>query len=65
MPTQDKKLYLYSWDGTSLKEVAIFDKNRSAITAVAFSPDGKWLAVQWANRVEKSSSFRMKSAASR
>jgi hypothetical protein len=37
---QDKKLYLYSWDGTSLKEAAIFDKNRSAVTAVAFSYDG-------------------------
>ena len=41
---QDKKLYLYSWDGTSLKEVASFDKNRNAITAMVFSPDGKWLA---------------------
>ena len=39
------KLYLYSWDGTSLKEAATFDKNNSAITAVAFSSDGKWLAV--------------------
>ena len=27
-----------------MKEAATFDKNRSAITALAFSPDGKWLA---------------------
>ena len=37
-------LYLYSWDGTSLKGAAIFDKNRSAVTAIAFSSDGEWLA---------------------
>jgi len=41
---EDQKLYLYTWDGASLKETATFDKNRSAVTAVAFSPDGKWLA---------------------
>ena len=35
---------MYTWDGASLKETATFDKNRSAVTAVAFSPDGKWLA---------------------
>ena len=28
-----------------MKEAAIFDKNRSAVTAIAFSSDGKWLAV--------------------
>lgn len=37
-------LYLYTWDGTSLKETAKFNKNRSAVTAVEFSSDGKWLA---------------------
>ena len=41
---QDHKLYLYTWDGTSLQEIANFDKNRSAVTTVAFSSDGKWLA---------------------
>ena len=27
-----------------MKEAAILDKNKSVVTAVAFSPDGKWLA---------------------
>jgi len=41
---EDQKVYLYTWDGTSLKETANFDRNKSVVTAVAFSPDGKWLA---------------------
>jgi len=35
---------LNEWDGKSLKEVAVLDGNQGQVSALAFSPDGKYLA---------------------
>ncbi|KAJ3552698.1 hypothetical protein NM688_g4017 [Phlebia brevispora] len=40
----DQKVRLYNWDGKALKEVAVLDSNKGAISALAFSPDGSLLA---------------------
>jgi len=38
------QVYLYEWDSTQLKEIHTFGNNRTAVTALAFSEDGKSLA---------------------
>lgn len=41
---QNKKVFLASASGQDLKIEAEFDDNRGEILALAFSPDGAWLA---------------------
>ena len=41
---QDRKVRLNEWDGKALKEVAVLEGNQGAVSALAFSPDGKYLA---------------------
>ncbi|KAG6830598.1 hypothetical protein H0H92_015879 [Tricholoma furcatifolium] len=41
---EDKKVRLNAWDGKSLTETTVLDGNRGVISALAFSPDGKFLA---------------------
>jgi WD40 repeat protein len=42
---QDAKVRLYEWDGKELKEIAtLSEENKSLVSALAFSPDGKFLA---------------------
>ncbi|KAF9443022.1 WD40 repeat-like protein [Macrolepiota fuliginosa MF-IS2] len=41
---EDNKVRLYDWDGKSLKEAGVLEVNRALISALAFSPDGKYLA---------------------
>ncbi|TFK67757.1 WD40 repeat-like protein [Pluteus cervinus] len=41
---ENQKVYLYDWDGKALKETTKFEGNRATISAVALSPDGKYLA---------------------
>ncbi|KAL0578997.1 WD40 repeat-like protein [Marasmius crinis-equi] len=41
---EDQKVRLYDWDGKSLKETAILEGNKGAVTALSFSPDGNLLA---------------------
>jgi hypothetical protein len=36
---------LYEWDGKTLKEVGVLGEARGIVSALAFSPDGKMLAV--------------------
>lgn len=43
--SKDNKVRLYDWDGKSLKETGLLENNRAIISALAFSPDGKYLAV--------------------
>ncbi len=43
---QDQKVYLYDWDGKALKQTTKFEGNRSIISTLAFSPDGKYLAAE-------------------
>ena len=43
-PIQDSKVYLYSTSDLIPHSLPILDKNRAAITALAFSPDGSLLA---------------------
>jgi WD40 repeat protein len=40
---EDQKVRLYSWDGTTLRETNTLEGNRGIISALAFSPDGKYL----------------------
>ncbi len=35
---------LYEWDGKSLKEGGVLEGNKGVISALDFSPDGKYLA---------------------
>lgn len=44
IPPQDQKVRLYDWDGSNLKEVAVLESNKGAVSALAFSPDGSLLA---------------------
>lgn len=37
-------MHLNEWDGKSLKEIAILEGNKGVISALAFSPDGNYLA---------------------
>ena len=41
---QDRKVRLNEWDGKVLKEVAVLEGNQGTVSALAFSPDGKYLA---------------------
>ncbi|KAG8814068.1 WD40 repeat-like protein, partial [Serendipita sp. 400] len=41
----DTAVYLYSWDGSKLTQTGKLDSNNSAISCLAFSPDGGLLAV--------------------
>lgn len=38
------KVRLYDWDGKTLKEGGILENNKGVVSALAFSPDGAWLA---------------------
>ncbi|KAF8893170.1 WD40-repeat-containing domain protein [Gymnopilus junonius] len=40
----DRKVRLSEWDGKALKEVAVLEGNQGVVSALAFSPDGKYLA---------------------
>ncbi|KAK0192588.1 quinon protein alcohol dehydrogenase-like superfamily [Armillaria mellea] len=40
----EQKVVLYEWDGKSLKEVGVLEGNKGVISALDFSPDGKYLA---------------------
>lgn len=42
--SQESKVYLYSWDGSKASEMAKFENNRSAISALAFDPKASLLA---------------------
>ncbi|KAK7678338.1 hypothetical protein QCA50_018686 [Cerrena zonata] len=41
---EDMKVRLYDWDGKTLKEGGILENNKGVVSALAFSPDGAWLA---------------------
>ncbi|KAF8155889.1 WD40-repeat-containing domain protein [Crassisporium funariophilum] len=41
---EDRKVRLNEWDGKTLKEVTVLEGNQGAVSALAFSPDGKLLA---------------------
>ena len=41
---QDRKVRLNEWDGKSLKEIAVLEGNQGVVSALAFSPNGKYLA---------------------
>ncbi|PKA54126.1 Notchless protein like [Apostasia shenzhenica] len=47
---QDGKLHLYSIEGDILKEEAILEKHRGAITVIQYSPDSSMIASGDANR---------------
>lgn len=47
---KDNSLRVYSLSGDALKEVAKLEGHRGALTAAAYSPDGKWLATADTNR---------------
>ena len=38
------KVRLYHWDGKTLKEDGVLENNKGVVSALAFSPDGAWLA---------------------
>ncbi|EKM77398.1 hypothetical protein AGABI1DRAFT_62030 [Agaricus bisporus var. burnettii JB137-S8] len=42
---EDKQVRLHDWDGKSLKETGELESSKAPISALAFSPDGKYLAV--------------------
>ncbi|KAI0792397.1 quinon protein alcohol dehydrogenase-like superfamily [Abortiporus biennis] len=42
---EDQKVRLNEWDGKTLKEVGVLEGNKGTVSALAFSPDGKYLAV--------------------
>ncbi|TFK21147.1 WD40 repeat-like protein [Coprinopsis marcescibilis] len=41
---EDNKVYLFEWDGKTLRESGVLDSNKGPISALAFSPDGDLLA---------------------
>ncbi|KAF9051714.1 WD40-repeat-containing domain protein [Panaeolus papilionaceus] len=41
---QDRKVHLNEWDGQALQEVGVLEGNGGIVSALAFSPDGKYLA---------------------
>lgn len=47
---QDGKLHIYSIDGDTLKEEAVLEKHRGAITVIRYSPDASMFASADANR---------------
>lgn len=42
---EDRKVRLHEWDGKTLKETGVLENNHGLISALAFSPDGKYIAV--------------------
>ncbi|KXN81676.1 hypothetical protein AN958_03923 [Leucoagaricus sp. SymC.cos] len=40
---EDRKVRLHEWDGKALKETGVLENNQGLISALAFSPDGKYL----------------------
>ncbi|KAK7462712.1 WD40 repeat-like protein [Stygiomarasmius scandens] len=46
----DAKVCLYEWDGKTLNEVVALEENKSVVSALAFSPDGKLLASRDSSR---------------
>ncbi|KAJ8454420.1 hypothetical protein ONZ45_g19315 [Pleurotus djamor] len=40
----DMKVHLHEWDGKSLKETAVLEGNKAVVSALAVSPDGKYLS---------------------
>ncbi|KAG9221920.1 hypothetical protein CCMSSC00406_0005745 [Pleurotus cornucopiae] len=40
----DQKVHLYQWDGKALKETTVLDGNKGTVSALAFSPDSKYIA---------------------
>lgn len=47
---QDGKLHVYTVDGDALKEEAVIEKHRGAITTIKYSPDGSMYASADTNR---------------
>ncbi|EPQ52202.1 WD40 repeat-like protein [Gloeophyllum trabeum ATCC 11539] len=41
---EDQKVHLHEWDGKTLKELTTLDGNKGTVSAIAFSPDGAFLA---------------------
>ncbi|KAF8962540.1 WD40-repeat-containing domain protein [Flammula alnicola] len=41
---EDRKVHFNEWDGKTLKEIAVLESNQGVVSALAFSPDGKYLA---------------------
>ena len=41
---EDTKVRLYQWDGKTLKQDGVLENNKGVVSALAFSPDGAWLA---------------------
>ncbi|KII87874.1 hypothetical protein PLICRDRAFT_42397 [Plicaturopsis crispa FD-325 SS-3] len=41
---EDNKVHLYKWDGKSLQESSVLEGNKGVVSALAFSPDGSYLA---------------------
>ncbi|TRM63711.1 WD40-repeat-containing domain protein [Schizophyllum amplum] len=41
---EDSKVRLHEWDGKALKETAVLEGNKGVVSALSFSPDGKFLA---------------------
>ncbi|KAL0959696.1 hypothetical protein HGRIS_011391 [Hohenbuehelia grisea] len=40
----DMKVHIYEWDGKALKETSVLEGNKGVVSALAFSPDGLYLA---------------------
>ncbi|KAF9500720.1 WD40 repeat-like protein [Pleurotus eryngii] len=40
----DQNVHLYEWDGKALKETSVLDGNKGTVSALAFSPDSKYIA---------------------
>lgn len=43
--SEDGKVYLYASDGKSFNQTTVLEKNRSSVTTMRFTSDGKLLAV--------------------
>jgi len=41
---QDNKVRLHKWDGKTLEETGVLEGHQAQISALAFSPDGKYIA---------------------
>ena len=37
-------MHLYEWDGKSAKEAGVLEGNKGVVSALAFSPNGQYLA---------------------
>lgn len=47
--SEEAKVYLYDWDGSALKQVAVLENGRSTISALAFDREGTLLAAGESN----------------